>query len=425
MIIEQLPRTIGQDPALWSDFIELCAFGGRLAGSSGEAAARDWAADHLRDIEKGQVSRLSTPYTGWTCTMADLRLMPAGEPLDATALLCCAETPPGGLELEVVDCGRGTPDDIRAVGSRLQGTVALVRHDYMFGTTTVHRRVKLRTAIEAGAAAFLIAAPERGMGPVSGSSGLVEAARSIPALGISAEAAERLRAPGSRVHIEIAARFLPEARTETLLLDMAGAGPERVVLSAHIDGHAAGESALDNASGVALALSLARQAGPYIAGCRRGLLLALFSAEEWALTGSKEWLGGLAEEERLRLVFNLNLDTVIGGSGLTALTSGFPRLGNFVSEAVSSVGVAIGVHEPLMPNSDHANFAAWGIPALRLVSGFDEPDSRCRLVLTEHDRADLTSREEFDQPWRVAWSILRAALAAAPAALASLSERSA
>ena len=416
----RLPDTLPDDPELWPDFISLCAFGGRLTGTPGEIASRDWAAKRLAAIRPGGVSREPTPYVGWTCSDARA-LLPEGTPLEANVLLCCGDTPAEGLDLEVVDCGRGTLDDIRAAGSRLAGRAALVRHDYMFGTDTVHRRLKLDAAIAAGAAAFLIASTEPGLGAVSGSAGLTTVPRRIPGFGISAEAAARLTAVSNpRVRLHVASKFLPDARTETLILDLPGAGPDRVVLSAHIDGHAAGESALDNATGVALALSLARRVAPYVSGLPRGLTVCLFSAEEWALTGSKVWLGGLPEETRRQMVFNLNLDTVTGGSKLTALTSGFTELGEFASRAAASAGATLGIHLPLMLNSDHANFAALGIPALRLVSGFDEPASKVRLVLTRHDTRDLVAPVDFDMPARAARAILTAALTAPADALAAL-----
>lgn len=416
-----LPDTIPDDPELWPDFLSLCAFGGRLTGAPGEIAARDWATKRLAAIHPDRVSRETTPYVGWTCSDARVLLLPEGAPLEANVLLCCGDTPPEGLDLEVVDCGRGTPEDIRGVGARLTGRAALVRHDYMFGADTVHRRLKLDAAIAAGAAAFLIAATEPGLGAVSGSAGLTTASRRIPGFGISAEAAGRLTAVSEpRVRFHIASKFLPDAKTETLILDLPGAGPDRVVLSAHIDGHAAGESALDNATGVALALSLARRLAPYASGLPRGLTVCLFSAEEWALTGSKAWLAGLAQEKRQHLVFNLNLDTVTGGTQLTALTSGFTKLGAFAARAAASAGAPLGIHLPLMSNSDHANFAAWGIPALRLVSGFNEPTSKVRLLLTKHDTRDLVAREDFNEPARVAFAILRAALTAPADVLAAL-----
>src|SRR5436305_1408715 len=187
-----LPDTIPDDPELWPDFLALCAFGGRLTGAPGEIAARDWAALRLAAIHAGGVQREPTSYVGWTCSDARVLLLPDCEPLDSNVLLCCGDTPAEGLDVEVVDCGRGTPEDIGASGSRLVGRAALVRHDYMFGSDTVHRRLKLDAAIAAGAAAFLIAATEPGLGAVSGSAGLTTAARKIPGFGISAEAAASL-----------------------------------------------------------------------------------------------------------------------------------------------------------------------------------------------------------------------------------------
>ena len=68
----------------------------------------------------------------------------------------------------------------------------MVRHEYPFATGHVHRRVKLGLAQQMGAVGFLIAHPEAGVGPVSGSSGRNGGA-GIPALGIGAETADAFR----------------------------------------------------------------------------------------------------------------------------------------------------------------------------------------------------------------------------------------
>ena len=96
----------------------------------------------------------------------------------------------------------------------------------------------------------------------------------------------------------------------------------------------------------------------------------LFTAEEWALTGSEHYVGGLSQVERDNIALNINLDSVAGSTDLTALTSGFSELAPFLHEVAEANGVALGCHLPLMVNSDHANFAVAGIPAFRLVAGF-------------------------------------------------------
>ena len=102
-----------------------------------------------------------------------------------------------------------------------------------------------------------------------------------------------------------------------------------------------------------------------------------------ALIGSRIWLEQMDEATRRSMVININLDSVGGAHVLTALTSGFERLDAWVKATAARAGLPIATHLPLMPNSDHANFAAHGIPAVRLIAGFNSPESNLRLVLTE------------------------------------------
>jgi hypothetical protein len=336
-----------------------------------------------------------------------------GRDLACAPLLGAASTPPGGVLLDTRDCGRGVAGDYGDAA----GHAVLARHEYPFASRTVHRRVKLAAAQAAGAAAFLIVQPEPGVGAVSGSSGR-DGAEGIPALGISAEAGALL-AEGRRVRILLQGED-HAAATPTLVLDLPGRGPDRVVLSAHLDGHPLGESAIDNATGLAAALCLARAAAPVVEGCPRGLTLCVFGAEEWALSGSRAWLAGLDAGRRARMAVNVNLDSIAGGARLTALTSGFARLGPFLRGAAAAAGLPLGVHLPLMRNSDHANFADHGIPAARLVAGFDEPGSALRYLLTGADTRALVPLQELKAATLTAGALVWAALTAPTDLLAAL-----
>lgn len=371
---------IAADAGLAADFAAICDTGGRLQGS--ESAARGFAFMAERLGALGTVSDDPVPYAGWRCHEARLTDLATGRDLDCAPLLGAAATPPEGLVLDTLDCGRGAPGAYAAAAGR----AVLARHEYPFAADTVHRRVKLAAAQEAGAAAFLIVQPEPGIGPVSGSTGRA-GGQGIPAMGISAEAGALL-AEGRRVRLTLSGEDIT-AVTPTLTLALPGRGDGQVVLSAHLDGHPLGESAIDNATGLAAALCLARAAAPLVAGCPRGLLVCIFGAEEWALAGSKAWLAGLSADRRARMAVNINLDSIAGGTSLTALTSGFTRLGPFLRDAAAACGEALRTHEPLMSNSDHANFAAQGIPAARLLAGFDEPDSALRYLLTAADTRAL------------------------------------
>ena len=380
------------DEHLWADFLALCDCGGRLEGSPGCAAAFDLVARRLGEL--GAVETVHTPYHGWT--LDALRVAtPGGAPLPALALLGSAGLPAETL-LEVLDLGRGAPEDVAAAGPAVRGRAVLIRHEYGFAPGAMHRRVKLRAAAEAGAAAVILVQPEPGIGAVSGWAN----ACPIPVVGLGAEAAAALRAAG-------AVRLLVEARhhlatARNLVLDLPGGGPGRVVLSAHLDGHPAAESAIDNASGVAALLALARAAAPVLPGLPRGLTVCVFGAEEWALSGSRSWLRGLPPDRIAAMAANLNLDSIVGGHALAALTSGFPALAEEVRAAAPVL-----VHEPLHVSSDHASFAGVGVPALRLMAGFGEPDCAVARILTAADTRALVDQAALREATGIAGRILR------------------
>src|SRR5215469_5378551 len=414
------PPVSPRDPLMWADFQALCDLGGRLAGSASEAAALAFARKRLAAVPGAKVRDDPVDYPGWRCRAAQLTSAMTGVALPCTPLLGTASA--AGIVAEVLDLGLGRHEDFERHADRIRGRIVMVRHEYPFTSAHVHRRVKLSLAQQMGAVGFLIAHPDRGVGAVSGSSGRNGGA-GIPALGIGVEAADALRRlpdgtlPAARMVIDGDDH---PAHTHVLVADLPGRGPDWVVVSAHIDGHPHGESAMDNASGVAVALGLARLLAPHVAECPRGLRLCLFSAEEWGLIGSRIWLEQMDEAARRSMVINLNLDSVGGAYALTALTSGFERLDAWVKATAARAGLPIATHLPLMANSDHANFAAHGIPAVRLIAGFDAPDSNLRLVLTAADTRDKVRPQELDQALRIATTLTWQALGATDATLSSL-----
>ena len=401
---------LAADPGLHADFNALCDFGGRVQGTPSAEAAFAWTLARLR--ETGPAENQPVPYDAWTLRRSALSLAD-GTPLPHVALFGSAPTGPTGLDLDVIDLGRGATDDVAAAGAAVRGKAVLLRHEYPFAPWTIHRRFKLAAAAAAGAAAALMVQPEPGIGPVSGGANGVP----MPCFGIGIEAAARLA--GRRAHLLLEGDAAP-ATTPTLVLDLPGISEDRVLLSAHLDGHPLGESAIDNATGLAALLALARAIAPDLPACRRGLTICVFGAEEWALSGSKAWLATLAPARRDALRLNLNLDSIAGHPRLTALTSGFPALGPFVQQAAASIGAEVAIHLPLMVNSDHANFAVAGIPALRLIAGFDAPEGALRHLLTGADTRALVPPGELKAASLTAGAILWAALNAPAEELAGL-----
>ncbi len=388
-MMKDLIDTAANAASLMRDFDALCDTGGRFAGTESEAAAREYLRARLTEIgahaPQSRCWAHGVDYLGWSRGDATLaRLDGGGGNFECVSLVRSPTTAPDGLEAELIDLGRGTQADFAARADDVRGRIALVRHEYMFATETVHRRRKYQWAMDHGAVGFLIACHVPGAGPVTGSSGATPE-RGIPAAGISAETAAALTAGGpARLRLSIAAETAPR-RTENLILDMPGRGAEWVVLSAHIDGHHLGESAMDNATGLAAALSVAAVMAPNMATMARGLRVALFTVEEWALAGSADYVDGLSTAERSAIKADINLDTVAGSPNLTALTSDFAKLEAWLQARAADHGFTLGAHRPLMANSDHYHFARHGIPAARIVAGFDEPDSVIKYVLTPGD----------------------------------------
>lgn len=405
-------KTLSGRNALLSDLNTFCEFGGRLAGTSSEAAARNWLATAASAALGVPCREHHFHHDGWQALNA--RLSVSGD-TDAPChpLVRAEPTPPEGIEAEVVDLGRGLPEDFEAAGDELHGKIVMVGHEVMFSTDTFHRRKKLQLARDAGAVAVLVVSRVANQ-PVTGSARAEEPG--LPALGITPEtaAAIRLARPSER-----RARILIETRSQmakgiNLLFDRPGESGKWIVLSAHYDGHDIGESALDNATGVVLCLEIARRLRTRYDFSNHGVRLAFFTFEEWGLIGSQRYVSELSAKEADEILLNINADTVVGGNGLTALTSGFTGLSSWLERERAGNSLSLNIHEPFQPNSDHASFARHGIPALRLLSGFNEPESAAKFVLTGRDTRELVDPVSLEQAVELTEHLTLSALRAGP-----------
>ncbi len=404
---------LAADEALWRDFNDICDCGGRLSGTESEKRAFALLRERVRAASPANSGRsIPVPYNGWQAKSATLKLA-GGTFAPCHPLVRTIATP--GLTAEVIDLGRGTPEEFEAHKAEIAGRIVLVRHELMFAAGTIHRRRKYDMARANGAVGFLIGGPLAGH-VVAGSSGR-DTGEGIPALGISPETAAKLarRSTGfPTVTIAIETAEGP-AETETLVYDYPGQTDEWVVLSAHVDGHDLAESAMDNGTGLAAVLAVARALSPEVAKWRRGLRVMFFSVEEWALTGSAQYVKALGEAERAKIALNVNLDSVAGSPNLAALTSGYAGVEPFLLGVAEANGQSLRTVRPLMTNSDHANFAAGGIPAIRLVAGFDDPNAHLRVVLTPADTRDKVAQSELRQATLLTAALVAAACTADPA----------
>ena len=97
-------------PALWSDFLTICACGGRLAGSAGETRAVALLAQALQAVSNRPVERVPVAYRGWQAEYA--RLSTGGQEWPCHPLIRTVGT--AELTAEVLDLGRGTEESFAA-----------------------------------------------------------------------------------------------------------------------------------------------------------------------------------------------------------------------------------------------------------------------------------------------------------------------
>ena len=192
-----------------------------------------------------------------------------------------------------------------------------------------------------------------------------------------------------------------ELRSGNVLGLLPGSDPSRahetIVVTAHFDhlgigaekrGDTIYNGALDNATGVAALLAIARVCAEKDPRPSRSILFAAVTAEESGLLGS-QWLARNLPIERKATIANFNID----GLGIWGETNDIEFVGfgkNSLTQLAQRTGLAMGVRvQPdsnpdlgLFYRSDHFNFARIGVPAAYFKSGsdfVDRPEDRKRM----------------------------------------------
>jgi hypothetical protein len=161
---------------------------------------------------------------------------------------------------------------------------------------------------------------------------------------------------------------------------------EQVVLTAHLDhlgvaiagdGDRIYNGAMDNASGIAVLMDIAKRFKETKARPKRTVVFAAVTAEESGLLGSRA-LVSRAQRKEMNVVANLNTDMFLPLFPLKQLVA-FGLDESDLGEDIRAIGAQLGVAiqpdpQPLRNRfirSDQYSFVRAGIPALALKTGFD------------------------------------------------------
>jgi len=320
--------------------------GPRVAGSDQETATVEYIAGQLRALGYDvQVQDFAYEGDRWRAG----QVTAGGQTFESFTM---TGSPGGSVTAPAAYIGVGDEEGI--AGQNLQGKIAVTDRggDIPFGQ-------KFRNARQAGAVALIIANNEPGglVGTVG------EGAADVPVVGIDDEAGDMVRM-AAQAGETVTIQAPTESHSKNVLAKADPGKACQVLVGGHQDTVPDAPGALDNASGAATVLELARAFAAD--GLDSGLCFATFGAEESGLFGSKAMADRMAAEGALpRMMVNLDMTALgdsielIGAADLTRKASAIAQRLQ-IPAAPAELGANFG--------SDHQSFEAKGVPVILLTT---------------------------------------------------------
>jgi aminopeptidase YwaD len=284
----------------------------------------------------------------------------------------------GDVTAPVAYAGLGRRDDF--AGKEVRGKIALIER----GEITF--RDKVTNALAAGAVGVVLFNNQDGQ-----FSGSLVAPVSIPVLGVDRSSGLVIRdnvvdgLAEARLVVQRVEVDLP-ASNVIAMGDQAFRGPT-IVLGGHLDSVPAGPGANDNASGVGTMLEIARVMAGRPEAAR--LVFIAFGAEELGLHGSRYYVGTLADRDRQAIALMINMDMV--GVGDRFEIGAASPMSRGIAEQAGDIARELGAQPRVVdasPASDHAPFAAAGVPAI-FLHWSDDPDYHLPTDVVENVQPEL------------------------------------
>lgn len=317
--------------------------GPRVAGTDGERKGAEYVANAFR--ASGYSVEISEFGFSHELTTASIDL--GSTPTGATVLSGSGFATVSGPAVYA-----GTGSDSAVAGKKLTGAVAVVERGLVFGDT--HDRLKAAGAI---AMVVLNAAGS----PMEGNLGKkVE----MPVVLVDMAAAEPVRAAGrAGTRVTVTAEQTNSIRSVNVLARPEAGQACSVLVGGHVDTVPGAPGALDNGSGTATVVELARAFAAD--GLDAGLCFAAFGGEEEGLHGSGAMVSALRAANALpKAMINLDMTglgtiEVIGSADL--------------AQQAESTGKEIGIPAtrttwPSNFGSDHQSFQRAGVPAITVTT---------------------------------------------------------
>jgi Zn-dependent M28 family amino/carboxypeptidase len=361
--------------------------GSRFAGTKSEQLAQEYIVEKLKKYGFDNARAETFTYYGWTRGNVTLEIPePQIREFPAIAL---ALSPGGSAEADVINLGTGSPEEFEAVDpADVEGKIVLCSSATSPKGKRVHRRTKYGYAVEYGAVGFIFMNHNPGQLPPTGSlrpSYRMQA--EIPGVGVSLETGSLMlrltKGKNLKVRIIDESKVVPDSVSANIIVDLPGSSKrdEWIIIGGHYDGHDIAHGAMDNLSGVAVIMELARIFKVYQSYLDRSIRFVYFGCEEIGVTGSTCYVESHVNEMKdIALMINMELGGLANkdGTNHTAFTVYQPpELTEMLEKFSEEIGYKMTISEGASAASDHWPFFMQGVPTIAMGA---EPSPQMLVV---------------------------------------------
>lgn len=354
----------------WTHLERLANIDHRMAGSDGERVGAEVTRDVLADLGCRNAHLEEFDLQGWARDSSSI-----GHNETGTAYECIAlpRSPSASIEAEFVDLGFGLPEDFDATD--IQGKIVMVASNVpSYHGRLIHRREKYYRAVEGDAVGFVFRNHVEGNLPPTGSVGRPgQPIGEIPAIGVSREvgAALERRFDGQTMQLDIEAN-VKQTTSQNVHAELGPDTDQRVLVTSHVDSHDIGQGAMDNGSGTAMLVEIARALTERESALDTTVEFVGFGAEEVGLCGSEHHASSCRPENVKTVV---NLDGVVRGRTLQFYTHTFSPLEEAVVDVANRFGHPVKVVPKEGFRGDQWPLIREGVPGY-FVSGVRDTEGR-------------------------------------------------
>ena len=289
--------------------------GPRLAGTEGEARAREWAVRKLTELGFSNVRVEPFEVPLWVRGIEHAQITsPYPQPLVVTALGGSVSTGEDGVEGEIVSFA-SVAEVKRQENNSQKGKILFIdevmtrtQDGSGYGVAGTKRRVAAYEAHRLGAVGALIRSVGTSSFRFAHTGQMLSAGQerqpSVPAAALSAPDADQLqrilgRGESVRVKMVLTPQNLPPSQSGNVVAEIPGSeAPEEIVLvGAHLDSWDLGTGAVDDGAGVGIVVGASKLILDHLPrNPRRTIRIVLFGAEEVGLIGAKAYADRHADE---------------------------------------------------------------------------------------------------------------------------------